>query len=139
MSTFCGSFRMFHRRVNAFEPADGAQADVEVKSLSQRHVQRADAAADGSHERTFDADVIVCKSLDCVFGKIGSELLKRPSSGEDFEPVNAALTAIGLADGGVDDFHHGGSDFRADAVTGDEGNINGVGHVKNGFGGESDF
>ena len=74
-----------------------------------------------------------------ILRNIFSELLKRPSSGEDFEPMNAALTAIGLADGGVDDFHHGGSDFRADAVAGDEGNINGVGHVKNGFGGESDF
>ena len=39
--------------------------------------------------------MIVCKSLDCVFGKIGSELLKRPSSGKDFERLPLLIKVSG--------------------------------------------
>ena len=50
---------MLDRRRHALIPANRPQADVEIEQLTQRDVQRPDAAADRRRQRAFDADEVL--------------------------------------------------------------------------------
>src|SRR6266542_4184509 len=56
--------RVLHRRRDALESADGAQAHVEVEELAERDVEGSDAAADRGRERALDADEVLAERLD---------------------------------------------------------------------------
>ena len=71
--------RALHRARHAREPADRAQADVEVEHLAQRHVQRADAAADRRGERPLDADQVLAEGVERLVRQPLAGLVERPS------------------------------------------------------------
>ena len=108
------------RRGHALEPADRAEADVEVEQLPQRDVERADAAADGRRQRPLDADQVLAERLDRLVGQPGGELVVRLLAGVDLHPLDLPLAAVGLLDGGVEDPHAGAPDVRPGAVAFDE-------------------
>src|ERR1019366_6172322 len=98
-----------------------AQADVVVEHLAQRDVERADAAADGRGERAFDADEIFLERLDGVVGQPVVEFFERLFAGENLEPGNLSLAAVGFGHRRVEHAHAAGPDVRAGAVAADEG------------------
>ncbi len=102
MSTDSGCFTGLGTPV---EPADRAEADVEVEHLAERDVERADAAADGRRERPLDADEVGAEGLDRLVGEPVVGLLERLLAGEDLVPGDRLLAAVGLLDGGVEDAH----------------------------------
>jgi hypothetical protein len=70
-------FGVLHGAGHALVVLDRANAGVEVENLAQGHVQRADAAADGRGERSFDGDAQVARGVDDgVVGEPGVELAK---------------------------------------------------------------
>src|SRR2546430_519655 len=106
----------------SLEPAHGSQAHVEIQHLSQRHVERADAAADRSGQRSLDGDEIRPARLDGLVRQPGAEELVGLLSRVYLHPVNAPPAAVGLGHGGVHDAHAGAPDVGARAVTLDERN-----------------
>jgi hypothetical protein len=73
-----------------------AQADVEVEHLAQRDVERADAAADRRGQRALDADEIFLERLDRVVRQPVVELGLGRLAGEDLEPGDFLLAAVGF-------------------------------------------
>ncbi len=59
--------RMHHRRADPGEIADRADAGVQVHHLAQRHVDRAEAAADRRGERPFERDIVLLDGVDRLF------------------------------------------------------------------------
>ena len=92
---------MLHGRRHAGEIAHGPHAGVEIEHLAQGHVERADAAADRRRQRALDGDAEVADGLDGVLRQPFLELVERLFAGEDLEPRDLALAAIGLLDRGV--------------------------------------
>src|SRR5439155_6750292 len=113
-------FRMLHGRRNAGEVLNGPEADVEVEHLTERHVERADAAAHRRGERTFDADEEFLERIDGVVGQPVVELLESGFACEHFEPGGLAFAAVGLVHGGVEHALTGGPDVRPRAVAADK-------------------
>ena len=58
-----------HRRRHPREPPHGAKAHVQVEELTQRDVERPEAAADRRRQRTLDADQVIAKGVDRLVGK----------------------------------------------------------------------
>ena len=85
---------MLHRRRNAFEPANRAQANVKIEHLAQRDVERANPAADRSGERALDRNEIVAKRRQRVFGEPVVIFVERLLAGVNFEPFDLALAAV---------------------------------------------
>ena len=112
---------LLHRARHPLEPADGAQADVEVEELAQRHVQRADAAADRRRERPLDADEVLLEVLDRLVGEPVAGLLERLLAREDLVPRDLLLPAVGLLHGGVEDADARAPDVPPRPVALDEG------------------
>ena len=112
---------MFHGRRNAGKPLHRAQADVEVEHLAQRHVERADAAADRRGERAFDANEIVLERGDGVVRQPVVELVLGGFAGKNFKPGNLAFAAVSLLHRGIEHTDAGRPDVRAGAVAADEG------------------
>ena len=123
-------FGPLHGRGHAGEPADRAKAGVEVEPLAERHVQRADAAADRRGQRALDADEVLLERLDGRVGQPALELVVGLLAGVDLVPVDLLLTAVGLLDRGVEDTHGGLPDIRPDAVAFDERDDGVVGDVE---------
>src|SRR5207248_10672993 len=87
--------RMFYRRRDAAEVLHRAQADVEVEQLSERNVERTDAAANRRRERAFDADDKSLEGLDRVVRQPVVELLEGGFAGEHLEPGDLAFATVG--------------------------------------------
>jgi hypothetical protein len=107
----------------------GRTQAVEIENLAQRHVERADAAADGRGERSFDGDAQVARGVDALIRQPGVELAIGLFAGKDFKPLDGALAAVGLFDGGVEDPLRGLPDVAAGAVAFDERDDRVVGNV----------
>ena len=114
-------FGMLDGRGDAFEPAHGSQANVEVEHLTQRDVQAADAFADGRGQRAFDADEIILERLDRLIGEPVLEFLERGLPGKDFQPFDLAFAAVSLFYRRVEHAHGRRPDVRPRAVAADEG------------------
>jgi hypothetical protein len=95
--------------------------------LAQGHVERADAAAYWSGERSFDGDAEVASGVNGVLRQPFLELVVGFFAGEDFKPRDAALAAVGLFDSGVENALRGLPDVAANAVALDIGNDGPVG------------
>ena len=65
---------MLNRARHAREVAHRPQAYVEVEHLAQRHVERADAAADRRGQRALNPDQELAERLDGFIGQPGVEL-----------------------------------------------------------------
>jgi len=115
-------FGMLYRRRDALVPAHRTQADIEIEDLAERHVQRADAAADRSGERTLDPHQELAERVHGLVREPVGEVVVRFLPGEDFHPFEAALAAIGLGDRGVEDAHARSPDVGPGAVAFDVGN-----------------
>src|ERR1700691_1252401 len=120
------SFRIFYGRRHAFEVANRAHACIEVKDLTERHVERAYSAANGRGERAFDGHAEIANGFDCVFGQPVIELFEGFLAGKNFQPFNFALPAVGLGDGGIENLSRGFPDVAASAVAFDKGNYGGI-------------
>ena len=90
--------RVLHGRGDALEVLHRSQADEQVEHLPQRDIQRADAAADRRRQRAFDADEILAKRVDRVVRQPVIEFVLRRLPGEDLEPRDLLLPAIGFLD-----------------------------------------
>ena len=112
---------MQNRGGDSFEPADRAQADVEIKFLPERYVQGPDPSADRCHEGALDPEMMSLEGLDCLAGEIGSEPFECCLSGLHFQPVEGFCSRIGFFEGGVQNAPHGGGHLGSDAVARDEG------------------
>src|SRR3990172_187300 len=122
---------VLHRRRHALEIANGSETDVQVQHLAQRHVQGAEALADGRRERALDRDQVFA---DHVHGLVRQQVGRtvraidglRLVARVDFRPRDLALAAVGLLDGGVQHAHRGGPDVRSRAVALDERDVRAV-------------
>ena len=117
------------RRLDALEVAHRADAGVQVEAQAQVDVDAAEAAADGRGERPFEAEAVVLERLERVVGQVELALLLLAERGDllvldlrevqfaghvagvDVEPVDAALAAVGLRHGGVEDADGAGGRF----------------------------
>jgi hypothetical protein len=119
-----GLVRLLDGRRHALEVLDGAQADIQVELLAQRHVQRTDAAADRRGQRALDGHHVFTHRLQGFFGQpdVRAIDLGRLFAGEHFHPVDLALAAIGLGHRGIDHLEHHRRDVQTRAVALDEGN-----------------
>ena len=88
--------RMLHRAGHAAVVLHRPDAGVEIEHLAQRDIQRADAAAYRRGQRPFDGDAQITRGIYGIVGQPVLELAIRLLAGEDFEPLDAALAAIGL-------------------------------------------
>ncbi len=131
---------MLHRRGHSLEPADRAQADVEVQLLAQCDVQRAYSAADGRGQRSLYADEKFAERLKSLGRQPLAFAIDLQSlfPGIDLHPRNAALAAVCLFDGGVPHGHGRAGYVRSGAVALDEWHHWKVGDVQPG-GGHRDF
>jgi hypothetical protein len=116
-----GVLRALDRRGHALEPADRAQADVEVELLAQGDVEAADAAADRGGEGALDADQLLAEDGEGLLGQPAAGLLEGLLAGEHLAPLDLALAAVGLRDRGVEHADRGRPDVGADPVALDEG------------------
>ncbi len=124
------------RRGHAREPAHRPQADVEVEDLAQRHVERADAAADRRGERALDPDQVVPEALDRLVGEPVAGLVERLLAGQDLLPGH--LVAV-LGRGGIEHQLGRGPDVDPRAVALDEGDDGLVGDSERTVGAHGDF
>src|SRR5258708_36608807 len=97
------------------------EAGIEVEHLAQRHVQRANAAADWGGQRAFDADKVFLEGFHGIVRQPMVELLEGNFTREDLEPGNLAPARVGLLHCGIEHALAGGPDVRPGAVTADEG------------------
>ena len=123
-------FRLADRGGNPGEITDGADAGIEVENLAEGDVERADAAPDGSRERAFDGNAKIAGGVDGVIGEPLLEGVESFFAGENFEPGDVALAAIGFFYCGVEHAARGFPDVAASAVAFDEGDDGIVGHLQ---------
>ena len=81
---------MLHRAGHALVVLHRPHAGVEVEDLAERHVERADAAADRRGQRSLDGDAQVAGGVDGVVGQPVVELAVGLFAGEDLEPLDAS-------------------------------------------------
>ena len=122
--------RAAHRRGHALEPPHRPQADVEVHDLPHRHVERADAAADGGGQRPLDRDQVLLHEIDGLVGEPGAGQVVGLLAGVDLHPVDLPPPAVGARHRGVDHVDHHRRDVDADAVASDVGDDGIVGDAQ---------
>src|SRR5690606_36343705 len=107
-----------HRRRNTLEVLNGAQADVEVKLLTQSHVQGTDTTTYGRGQRTLDGDDVVTHGVQSFFRQpyVRTVHLGGFFAGVDFHPVDLALATVCLRYSGIHHLEHDRGDINARAV-----------------------
>src|SRR5262249_34922022 len=120
-------FRLLHRRGDAVEVAHRAHAGVEVELLPQRHVERADTAADRRGEWPLDGHAIVRDLIERLLRQVIVPLRLPLVAGPDLFPGDLLLPAINFGHRAVDDVLRGAPDVGAGAVAFDVGNDGRVG------------
>ena len=110
-----------------------AQADIEIKGLPERNVQRTDSLADRRRQRSLDGDAAVANRLDRFIGEPCALAVNpvRLFSGKDLHPRDFAFSAVSFFHGGVPDVHTCLRDVRADTVTFDVSNDRLIGDIEN--------
>src|SRR5262249_9448026 len=98
--------------------------------LAERHVERADATADGGRQRALDTDDELLERGDRLVGEPVLEAVERLFAGEDLHPGDLALAAVRLLDGRVEDRPARAPDVGTGAVALDEGNDGAFGDVE---------
>ena len=90
--------------------------------MTQRDVERANAAADRRGQRTFDSDEVVAERLNGLIRKPVLSLIEGFFAGEDLPPMNLAIAAVGLFDRGLKNTDRSSPDVGARPIPLDEGN-----------------
>ena len=111
---------VLHRRGNAREVADRAEADVQVQGLAQGDVQAADAAADRGGQRALDADEVLAERIHRGLREPVAQGVERLLARQHFHPRDLAVLAVRLSNGGVKDAHGSAPDIRPGTVALDE-------------------
>ena len=114
--------RRLDRRRHALEPAHRADAGIEIELLAERHVERAEAAADRRRQRPLDGHQMLVDGCQGLVGQPAVEPVLGLLAGEDLAPDDAPLVAVRPPDGRVEDVLRGAPDVRPGAVALDEGN-----------------
>ena len=114
--------RMADGRGHAGEPADRAQADVQVALLADGDIEAADAAADRRGQRPFDTDQVLLEGIQRRLRQPLARLLEGLFAGQDFLPGDGAGAAIRFAHGGIHDANRRPPDVGAGAVAFNVGN-----------------
>jgi hypothetical protein len=110
--------------------AAGAHAAIQIKDLAQGHVEGADAAADRCGQGPLDSHAVLLDGAQGVFRQVlvGAVEVAGLVAGVHLEPLDPALTAVGLGHRRVQHFLGGGPDVYPRAITANEGNNRIVGH-----------
>src|SRR6266705_1752227 len=119
---------LLHGGRDPLEVAHGPDAGVQVEHLAQRHVERADPAADGRRQRPLDRDPVRPDRVQRGLRQpavCGVECLL-PC--EHLEPFDLAAAAGCPLDRGVEHAARGAPDVGAGAVSLDERNDRPIGH-----------
>src|SRR6266567_2040906 len=83
--------RMLERRGDPFEVLHRPQAHKKIEKLPQCHVKRANAAADRSGQRTFDADQIFAECFHGIIWQPVIEFVFRRLTGKNLKPGDLLL------------------------------------------------
>src|SRR5207249_1261460 len=126
------------RARHAGEVTHRSQAHVEVEHLPERHVERANTAADRGGERSLDADDELLEGRDRVLGEPVLEAVEGLLAGVDLHPGDLPLAAVRLAYRGVEDRLAGAPDVGPRAVAFDEGDDGLIGDVEAPVGARAD-
>ena len=81
------------------EPTDRPEAHVEIEQLTERHVQRAEPAADRRGEGTLDPDQMLPEGLHCLIRQPIAGLVEGLLASEDLFPLDSLAVFGG---GGVE-------------------------------------
>src|SRR5690606_28219618 len=114
--------RTLHWCLHPAEIPDRPETHVQVELLTQRDVERSDAAADGRRERSLDADEMVTERGERFFGQPVAGLLERLFAGEHFAPDDLAASAVHFFRGSIKNAHARAPDVRSCPISFDERN-----------------
>ena len=109
---------MFNRAWGALVITNRTQANVQVKFLTQRNVQRANTAANWGGQWAFDGNTIFTNKIQ-GFSRQPDVLAINLSgflTGVDFHPGDFTLAFIGFLDSSIDNFDHRWGYINADTV-----------------------
>ena len=104
--------------------------------MTKRYVQRANAAADRSRERTFDTYQKLLESCNCFIRQPGlvahflTKHVKRFFTGVDFHPTDFFFAAVGLFDSSIKNPYRSLPDINTGTVTFDVGYDRVVRHIQ---------
>lgn len=114
----------------AFVIAARADAGIEIKQLTQCHIQRADAATDGCGERSFYGHSIAADRLKGVLRKILIRAIQVAGfiAGIDLEPLDGFFVVVCLSNGSIQHFLGCRPYVNTCAVATDERNDRVLGH-----------
>src|SRR5690606_7230532 len=109
---------------HAGEPAYRTLADIKVKLLTQRDVQRTDTTPYRRGQRALDRHHVVAHGFEGFLGQPGVLVIDLGGflASIDFHPGDLALARVGLLNGGIDHLDHHRTDVDTDTVTLDVGN-----------------
>src|SRR5437764_5731996 len=111
---------MRDRRRRSAEIADRADARIQIEDLPQRHVEASNTATDRRGQWTFDRDLVRLHRLERIVREPFARRRFRFLAGEDLEPREPALAAVGFCDSRIEHAHAGAPDVRTRAVAFDE-------------------
>ncbi len=123
-------FRVLHRAGHALVVLHRPHARIQIENLPERHVQRADASADGRGQRPFDGDAQIARRGYGIVRQPVGELPIGLFAGEDLEPANRALAAVGFLHSGVKYALRRLPDVAARAIALNEWNDGMIGNFK---------
>src|SRR5215813_5117499 len=126
---------MLHRRRHALEVLHRTQTDVEVHDLTHRHVERAEALADGRGERPFDRHQVLADDVgrlvrQQIRGTVRAVDLLCLLAGIDFRPRDPLAALVRLLHRGVEHPHGRVPDVGSGAIALDEGDDRVVRHAE---------
>ena len=122
--------RMLDWRWHAFEVLHRPEAHKKIKQLSQRDIERANAAAHGSSQGSFDSHQILAESFDCVVRQPFIKFVLCCLTSENFEPRDLLFSAVCFFDCGIEHAHTRRPDVRPRAIAADERNDRSIGHIQ---------
>ena len=113
-----GQLRVFNRARGALIVTYRTQANVEIQLLTQRHVQRTDAAANWRRQRTFNSNTVITNQIEGFSRQpdILAVNVGRFFTGVNFHPGNFTLAFIGFLNGGINHFQHRWGNVNTDTV-----------------------
>ena len=94
--------RVLHRAGNTLVILHRPHAGIEIEDLPQGHVERTDAAAYRSRQRSLDRYAQIARRAHRVVRQPGGKLRKCLLAGEDLKPLHRPAAAIGLFHRGIE-------------------------------------
>src|SRR5207248_11119696 len=111
------ALRMLYRRGHTLVVAHRAHTGIQIEDLPQGDVQRADAAADRSRQRSLDGDAKGANGIHGIVRQPRFEFAESFFAGEDLVPDYATPAAIAFIYGSIEDAPRSSPDIAAGAVS----------------------